>query len=200
MAKYGDNTTSCTIPANASIQPLTTARQTLKNKVNGLGAAGGTGGHLGTAWAWYTLSPNFNSLWSSDNQARPYNTDKKSPGYVRKVAVLMTDGEYNTQYEEAQANSGISANPNSTTYCPDATNGCSSVQAAELCKQMKETRGIEVFAIVFGTAAGAIDVMKKCATPNTQETVYFYNATSEEQLKQAFYDIGIKMTQLHLSK
>jgi hypothetical protein len=65
---------------------------------------------------------------------------------------------------------------------------------------MKETRGIEVFAIVFGTDAGAIDVMKKCATPNTQDTVYFYNATNEGQLQQAFYDIGIKLTQLHLSQ
>jgi len=200
MAKYGDNTTSCTIPANAAVQPLTNEKTTLKNKVSGLGAAGGTAGHLGTAWAWYTLSPNWNSLWSSDNQARPYNSDPKSEGYVRKVAVLMTDGEYNTQYQEVQANSGIIANQNATSSCPDATNGCSSVQAKELCKSMKDDSHIEIFAVVFGTDRGAIDVMKKCASPDTEKIVYFYNAVNEDQLRQAFRDIGIKMTQLHLSK
>jgi hypothetical protein len=200
MAKYGENTTNCTIPSNAAVQPLTNEKTVLKNKISGLGAAGGTGGHLGTAWAWYTLSPNWNSLWSTQNQARPYNNDKKSNGYVRKVAVLMTDGEYNTQYEEVEPDSGIAANQNATTYCPDATNGCSSEQAKALCKNMKEQSNIEVFAIVFGSDRGAIDVMKKCESPDTDKIVYFYNATNEDQLRQAFRDIGIKMTQLYLSK
>ncbi len=200
MAKYGENTTSCTIPANAAVQPLTTDKTVLINKINGLGAAGGTGGHLGTAWAWYTLSPNWNTLWPTANQARPYNTDKQSPGYLRKIAVLMTDGEYNTQYQQAQTNSGVTANPNATTSCPDATNGCSSVQAKALCKNMKEQSGIEIFAIVFGSDQGAIDVMRQCASKDTDKIVYFYNATNGDQLKSAFRDIGIKMTQLYLSK
>ena len=42
--------------------------------------------------------------------------------------------------------------------------------------------------------------MKKCASPDTDKIVYFYNATNEDQLRQAFRDIGIKMTQLYLSK
>lgn len=200
MAKYGDNTTNCTIPSNAAIQPLTNSKTLLDNKINGLGAAGGTAGHLGTAWAWYTLSPNWNALWASDNQARPYNSDTSSEGYVRKIAVLMTDGEYNTQYQQIQANSGITANPQSTTSCPDATNGCSSVQAKALCKAMKEERNIEIFAVVFGTDRLAIDVMKSCASPDTEKVIYFYNATNGDQLKSAFRDIGIKMTQLYLSK
>lgn len=200
MAKYEENSKNCTIPANASVQPLTNDKAVLTSKIDGLGAAGGTAGHLGTAWAWYTLSPNWNSLWPSDNHARPYDNDKYSSGYVRKIAVLMTDGEYNTQYQEAQTNSGIIANQNSTKSCPDATNGCSATQAKGLCKNMKEQSNIEIFAVVFGNDKGAIDVMRECASKDTDKVVYFYNATSGEQLKSAFRDIGIKMTQLYLSK
>jgi hypothetical protein len=132
---------------------------------------------------------------------------------VRKIAVLMTDGEYNAQYQEAKTNSGIMANSGSTTYCPDATNGCSSVQAKALCTAMKggatqadidkvgkEDPKIEVFSVVFGSDKLAIDVMKNCASPDTDKITYYYNATSGDQLKQAFRDIGIKMTQLYLSK
>jgi Flp pilus assembly protein TadG len=187
----------CVVPSGAAVQPLTTNKSTLTSKIDGLGAAGGTAGHLGTAWAWYTLSPNWNSLWSSDNQARPYNNDKESREYVRKIAVLMTDGEYNTQYNS----NGIATGQNSWgNSCQGAANGCSSEQAKQLCKNMKEQGKIEVFAVVFGNDQGAIDVMKQCASPDTEDVVYFYKATNGEQLKLAFQDIGIKLTQLHLSQ
>lgn len=205
-AKYGDNTTSCTIPSNAAIQPLTNDKTSLISKIDGLGASGGTAGHLGTAWAWYTLSPNWNSLWSSSNQARAYDSNKESKTYVRKVAVLMTDGEYNTQYEVVTSSSkkvGIVADQNATTSCPSATNGCSSVQAVELCKGMKAA-GVEVYAIVFGTDTGAVSTMKQCAL-NADDTdpskpKRFYAAKDGDELKSAYRDIGIKLTALYLSK
>jgi hypothetical protein len=211
LAKYTTQSTgsgnnrkgTCAVPENAAVQPLTNNLDLLRSKIRGLGASGGTAGHLGTAWAWYTLSPKWNFLWGPDNQAKQYDTDTRSPNFIRKIAVLMTDGEYNTQYEKmsSEPNGGIVANQNQTTSCPNATNGCSSVQAKELCKRMKQDAGIEIFTVVYGNDRLAIDVMQECASvnPKTGEK-YAYVATDGEKLQQAFRDIGIEMTKLYLAK
>jgi hypothetical protein len=54
----------CTVPSTAAITPLSSDKTALVAKVESLAAAGGTAGHLGTAWAWYTLSPNWSALWA----------------------------------------------------------------------------------------------------------------------------------------
>src|SRR5262249_45342346 len=113
----------CTIPSNAAIQPLSSDKTALIAKVDALTAAGGTAGHLGTAWAWYTLSPNWNSLWSTNGAAAYGSAD------LQKIAILMTDGEYNTQYDS----NGISVNQNAYPSCAQAANGCSTTQARSLC-------------------------------------------------------------------
>ncbi len=73
--------------------PLTSNNTTLTNKIKNLEIAGSTAGQIGTAWAWYLLSPNWKSLWTA-SAAQAYN-----PGKLQKIAVLMTDGEYNLQYD-----------------------------------------------------------------------------------------------------
>ncbi len=117
----------CTVPAGAEVMPLSSDKTALLAKINGLSAAGGTAGQLGTAWAWYTLSPNWASLWSTSTPAA-YGTAN-----LQKIAILMTDGEYNTQYSSA----GISVNQNSYPTCSSAANGCSTTQARSLCTAMK---------------------------------------------------------------
>ena len=75
MAHYTSSTTGsgssktgkCTIPDGAEIVPLTADKSTLLSEIEGLSASGGTAGHLGTAWAWYTLSPYWSKLWSTDS-------------------------------------------------------------------------------------------------------------------------------------
>ena len=101
------------------VLPLTSDKTSLLAAVNGLTAGGGTAGHLGAAWAWYTLSPNWNSLWPSQ-AASAYGTPNS-----QKIAILMTDGDYNTQYNS----SGIGVDQNYVGSCPDAANGCSGAQA-----------------------------------------------------------------------
>jgi len=177
----------CTVPTTATVQPLSSNKTTLIAKVEGLTAAGGTAGHLGTAWAWYTLSPNWSALWPASTPAA-YGTDK-----LQKIAILMTDGEYNTQYDS----NGISVNQNATSSCPQAANGCSTVQARALCTAMK-AKSIVVYTIGFqlGGNQTAIDTLNQCATDPTK----FYNADDGDQLRQAFRDIALKLTSLYLSK
>ena len=81
--------TSCT-PASQLV-PLTKDTKVLKDTIDGFAASGNTAGQLGTAFAWYLLSPNWNTVWPADSQVTAYGTPK-----VDKIAMLMTDGEYNT--------------------------------------------------------------------------------------------------------
>lgn len=182
----------CTVPSSAAIAPLTSDKNSLLTIVSNLKAAGGTAGHLGTAWAWYLLSPNWASLWPSRTPA-PYGTET-----VQKIAILMTDGEYNTQYDS----NGISVNQNSYPSCSSAANGCSTTQARALCAAMKQ-QGIKIYTIGFdlGGNQTAVDTLTQCATTPAKPTdpVQFYNVTSGVQLKQAFRDIALKLTSLHLS-
>jgi hypothetical protein len=169
------------------VQPLTSDKTTLLNAVSNLQAGGGTAGHLGTAWAWYTLSPNWNTLWPSNGAAAYGSTN------LQKIAILMTDGEYNTQYSSA----GISVDQNYTSSCPDAANGCSTAQALSLCSAMK-AKGIVVYTVGFGIGSNqtAVNTLTQCATDPTK----FYNAADGTQLQQAFRDIAIKLSSLYLSK
>jgi hypothetical protein len=177
----------CTVPSGAEVTPLSSDKQALLAKVTSLSAAGGTAGHLGTAWAWYALSPNWSSLWPSSAPAAYGSAN------LEKIAILMTDGEYNTQYDS----NGIAVNQNSYPTCSSAANGCSTTQARALCTAMK-AKGIVVYTIGFqlGGNQTAIDTLNQCAT----EPGKFYTADNGDQLKQAFRDIALKLTSLYLSK
>jgi Flp pilus assembly protein TadG len=174
----------CTLPAGAEVMPLSTDKTALHAKVNGLTAAGGTAGHLGTAWAWYTLSPNWASLWPSSTPAA-YGTEN-----LRKIAILMTDGEYNTEYDA----NGIMVGQ---TGAGSAANGSSTNQARSLCTGMKE-KGITVYTVGFdlGGNKTAIDTLSQCATDPDK----YYNADNGEELKEAFRDIALKISKLYLTQ
>lgn len=176
----------CTVPENSAIVPLSDDTEALKEKIDDLTADGGTAGHLGTAWAWYTLSPNWASLWPGPSRPEPYDTED-----LKKIAILMTDGEYNTQYDANGVTSSVGG----------AANGSSAEQARALCSAMKQ-KGIIVYAIGFelaGSWSESYKTLEQCAA-NPEDDKRFYNAKNGEQLKQAFRDIGLKLSKLYLSK
>jgi Flp pilus assembly protein TadG len=184
MAHYND-TTNCALPSTGQLMPLTNDKTALMNKIKNLTAAGVTAGHLGTAWAWYTLSPNWNTLWPATNQAAAYGT-----GGLKKYAILMTDGEYNTAYDTNGVKVGSKG-------AGTAANGTSTDQARALCTAMK-TQGIIVYTVGFdvGETGTAVDTLKQCATDPTK----YYNADNNEQLKLAYQDIALKLSSLYISK
>jgi Flp pilus assembly protein TadG len=159
--------------------PLSNNKNDLKRMVRGLNTGGMTAGHLGTAWAWYLLSPNWSDVFDSDERPADYArlADKHPNGSpkLRKIAVLMTDGVYNIAYN------GVD----------------SSQQAKAICAEMKKT-GIEVFTIGFevGSDSTVIETLKSCATSPT----HFYNAESGAGLKAAFRDIALKSSPLRLTQ
>lgn len=54
----------------------------------------GSAGQVALAWAWYTLSPNWRSIWPTSAEPAPY-TDPD----LEKVVILLSDGAFNKHYD-----------------------------------------------------------------------------------------------------
>lgn len=177
----------------ATIQPLTSNINTLTTLVNGLSVTGSTAGQIGLAWGWYTVSNQFNGLWSS-NQAAAY-----APTKVLKAVILMTDGEFNTPYcggvIARDAGSG-SGNLYDKIAC-DATNGDPFDQAAKLCTGMK-AKGVIVYTVGFSITPGsdAADILRTCATDKDKA----FLPQSGADLSNDFQAIGRDITRLRISR
>jgi Flp pilus assembly protein TadG len=177
-----------------TIVPLTSDKTVLHNTVNGLHAQGSTGGHIGSAWAWYMISPNFANLWPVDSQPAAYGTKD-----VLKVAVLMTDGLYNSTYCNGVISKDSTSGSGSTgdhINC-NAPNGNSYTQAENICDGMKQ-QGIIIYTVGFDIASdvNAQNIMNYCAMDSSH--VYLPNNSSD--LAAAFVAIGQDVTALRISK
>ncbi|MFN0265082.1 vWA domain-containing protein [Tepidamorphus sp. 3E244] len=153
----------------SKIQPLTNSRKTLVDQINDYGASGMTAGHIGIAWGWYMLSPEWSAVWPTKSKPEPYKTAN-----LLKVLIVMTDGEFNTWY---------------------VNNGSSTKQAEKLCKRAKK-EDIVVYAVAFKAPPTAQTLLKDCATTSTD---HYFNATTGEALKDAFGAIAIQIRNLRLT-
>jgi hypothetical protein len=152
-------TNNCSIP---EIKTLTTDKQSLKDHIDTFRPLSGTAGHVGTAWSYYMLSPEWNRFWSTGHiDVAEYN----EPNTI-KAAVLMTDGQYNSNW----VNPGASA------------------QAIAICNEMK-AKGITVYTIGFDMSTNETDPARQtliaCASPEK-----YYFPYDGDALKTAFNEIG----------
>ncbi len=163
------------------VTPLTADRSRLETAVNDLKTGGQTAGQIGIAWAWYMLSPNFTSVWDKEtaNQAKAYDTKE-----LVKVAVLMTDGEFN--YATCK---GLS----SGTLC-NATNTYTQAQA--ICTAMKAQK-IVIYTVGLELSdTSATNFLTNCAS----SPAYAHLAADVNELKTAFRKIAASISKLRLSK
>lgn len=182
----GDGVGECSLPEADTMRPLSDNKADVITAIDGLVTAQSTAGHIGTAWSYYFLSPKWNSVLPEASHALPYGTPK-----LRKFAVLMTDGEYNSEYDKLGLPVGLFG-------AGSSANGSNSAgQAVALCNQMKHD-DIEIYTVGFdlGGNQTAIDTLKKCATDASKA----YTVDTGDQLKQAFRDIAVRLSQLHISK
>ena len=177
----------------STIMPLSIDRTALKSKIDGLSAAGSTAGHLGLAWGWYMVSPNFSYLWPTASRPAAYGTDK-----LLKVVVLMTDGAFNTTYCKGviSQDSGSGSGSSSDHINCNAPNGDAFTQAQTLCSNMK-AQGVIVYTVGFDVAddQDAQDIMSACAT----DAQHVYLPSTGAALKDAFHAIGQDISRLRLS-
>jgi Flp pilus assembly protein TadG len=171
------------------IIPLTSDKQLLTGRIAQFTAAGATAGAGATSWAWYMISPNWEKIWTDDAKPAPYSdlTKQQDNGAptLRKVAVLMTDGVYNTMRNSKGENSVKVSD-----------------HAKAICSAMKN-EGIEIFTVGFALdevpsadRATAEDMLKSCGT----DISHFYPTLTVPQLKSAFRDIALKVSPVRLSQ
>lgn len=170
---------------DAALIPLSHDKEALIDLVDDMSLAGFTAGHIGIQWAWYTLSPE----WAEFLPAGAEPIDPEDPDAdVRKYAIIMTDGEFNTAYAGANYNTR------------GGQSKLASQRAVELCARMK-ARDIEVFTIGFDLDNySAITMLKKCATPDRGNVKFFYDASSGAELIDAYREIASTIQALRLVK
>lgn len=108
----------------------------------------------------------------------------KSAIEVSKIAVIMTDGEFNTSYCNGviAKNSGNGSGSADDKIDCNATNGGATAQAKQLCTAIK-AKGIAVYTIGFDVEDDetAIEVMTDCATSAN----HAYLAATDAELQTA---------------
>lgn len=162
----GNKASNC--PASV-IAPLSEDPDTIKHSLDLLVADGSTAGHLGIAWAWYMVSEKWRNFWPAENAPQ-----EKSANLLKAV-VLMTDGEFNTEYE--------------------SDNGKSAKQARQLCANMK-AEGVTVFTVAFDAPEEAQDLLSECASI----PAYAFAVQDGSALKKSFGRIAQYLNDLRIAQ
>jgi Flp pilus assembly protein TadG len=188
---YLPSSSSC---LNSKLLPLTNDKAVLNARIDAMSAVGSTAGHVGVAWGWYTLSPTI-GLWSGSSLPAAYGTEK-----LKKIMILMTDAEYNTNYcNGVRSSTSTSGSGSTDTHINcSAPNGSSWTQAKALCAAMK-LKGVEIYTIEFEldtSIAARVDLVQSCAT----DSAHRFNAANETQLNAAFQAIAMNLLDLRVSK
>lgn len=155
----------------AEILPITDDKSLLKRTIDRYNADGWTAGHLGIAWSWYLVSPRWSRIWPASSQPVAYR-DKETV----KAVILMTDGKFNTSYEDGSANN------------------TSTDQALSLCGNIKD-KDVIVYAVAFQAPEGAKDTLKECADSEN----HFFDASNGDELRTAFQEIATRLASPRLS-
>ena len=181
------------------IRPLTNNINQLRRDIRDIRAEGGTAGHLGVAWSYYMLSENWAPLWPAQSKPGPKGNQ------TNKVAILMTDGDFNTAYEgvTGEFTPGQTLGPFGNAQSIQKSNSV----AADLCENMKND-GITIYSIGFdldgienATARNrATNLLDNCANDDVGGQVFFYRADNEQQLRQAFREIAKNISSLRLTQ
>ncbi len=181
-ASYNNSSGTCDL--DQQITPLTIDKVKLHEQANAMTDHGNTAGHLGTAWAWYLLAPDFGSVWNdAENVPASYTASN-----TMKVAILMTDGDYNQQYCNGVDSDVIAdcSQPNSST-----------TQARALCTAMKAA-GIVVYTVGFRVKKNTTQAttMANCATDSAKA----FLPANGQALIADFEEIAQNITQMRLSR
>jgi hypothetical protein len=173
---------------DAKIIPLTTDKDALLASIDDFKANGFTAGAIAVQWTYYMLSPQWRSaIEDADLGDGPANSN---PDKISKVAILMTDGQFNTAY------AGVSSGFN-------GQGGLSRGNAESICSNMKHDE-IEVYTIGFALpsdeASSARGVLENCASPDRPGVKHFFDVSTGPELDQAFQEIIANTERLVLTQ
>ena len=185
---------------SGTVQPLTDlsnapARAAFNSEIDAMTAGGGTAGHIGAAWGWYLLSPQWTSVFGF----------QAGLGYspnVKKIVILLTDGGFNMAYNNGGL--GLAGSGMAAAGPTDANNplvvGSSPYQALQLCNNMKSAapsgQAITIYTIGLLVAPDPVAeaLLQSCSGASN-----YYPANSASSLTATFADIAKKLTNLRVS-
>jgi Flp pilus assembly protein TadG len=184
----------------AELVPLTADVETLTRSIDEFRADGVTAGGIAAQWGYYMLSPKWRSAIQGAGMGdgpADHNTKK-----VAKVAILMTDGQFNTAFAGVRDSGEWNEQP-------QLYQGSKSRSYAEsLCANMRND-GIDVFTIGFdlnnpkmrkSESDQAKTVLKNCSSPDTSSMKHYYEASTGVELDAAFKEIIKNVERLALTK
>ena len=160
------------------ILPLTNSKAAIQAKINSLTASGNTLSNLGMAWGYRLLSPEApfreGAAWDDIT--------------VKKVAILMTDGDNNI----GNAYSGYG-----TWSTLRLTDNNLDQRLTETCNNMKNNK-ITVYTVVFtsGISESTKTRFRNCAT----DTSKYYYAPSQASLISTFEQISRELANIHIKE
>lgn len=175
------------------IQPLTNSKAQLISMIDGLSHWEGSGtiSSEGLMWGWRVLSRESGTF----NQAKP-------KGEANKVIVLMTDGQ-NWAAEQESWSSWTDYTAYGYLQWGRVSPLTHLGYKAHLDDRLRQAcinakaDGVTIYTVTFGNLdAGTQALYDECAS----QPSFHYSATTAAQLVAAFREIGIRLTQLRLSK
>lgn len=195
---------------SARVQLPTTDRSTLDAAIGAFAAGGGVAGHVGLAWGWYLLSPHWSGTLPFEAPPAAYAAVQPMAAggraKVRKIAIIVADGVFDTQACVATLSSGSAA-----AVLPDhaspaglmpkgncaSPNGPSARQALAICDAMKRA-GLTVITVTYpaGKVASDPDVMSLCAS----DVELAYRAAGSGELLLVVRTIAMQVTTLLVTR
>lgn len=178
----------------AEIVPLTADKQKLIDTIDDFKASGVTAGGIAAQWGYYMLSPKWRqTIKKADLGDGPAKHDANK---VAKVAILMTDGQFNTAFAGVTGTPQMQQGDKARSY------------AQNICNNMKDD-GIQVFTIGFdlddpsmskAERDAAKGVLKNCSSKDEGSIKHYFEASTGEELDAAFKEIIKNTERLALTK
>lgn len=160
---------------SSRLLPLTTDYALLDAHINsmsldfGLKTSGRPSGHMGIAWSWYLISPEWADVWSDPFfggspafAPKPYDAPN-----LEKAVILISDGAFDTEYS------------------PDLATADLPAISETLCENMR-AEGIQIYAIALDAGDDMEAVMRNCAGPAKQ----FYAPAVGDDLSAIYGEIA----------
>jgi Flp pilus assembly protein TadG len=217
--------------AMTPIQPLTASRMSVDAALAAIQApirSGGTTTAVGLQGAWYTLSPAWRGHWQDPNAAipntpnlpLPYNTPS-----MRKVAVILTDGDNNWQ---PPYGSNCGSTGTSTSVCPTASGAELTYNAygrvanyntmfssaridpvnqanadarldqrfTAVCDAMKApSAGITIYVIGFEVSSAHRERLRSCAS----SPQHYFESPTAADLQAVFRQVGAQLASVRMT-
>ena len=176
------------------ISLLTDNKNRLIQDIGRLQVSGGTTTGLGLAVGWYTISPEWGSIFPDANTSHSYTEPSAT-----KVVILMTDGvSQHWMSEGTHDNWELPDVPGRDVNAPETPAGPNAAEERmlTLCDNMK-ARGIAIYTVAFSAPQRAANHLRSCASTGKE---FFQTADNNNELEDVFAQIANSISDLRIQR